>query len=114
MHDSGQFRALVERVGEFYITDKAMKNAQKKAEAAIASGDADERAAREYAQAVRRYFTGFEREARAHLRDVDKRLEQINQVHFNLTAERGVAVRRIEATQAVLQDVDRVAGAERA
>ena len=54
------------------------------------------------------YFSGFEREARAHLRDVDKRLEGLNQVNFNLTAERGVAVKRIEATQGVLA---RTAGA---
>ena len=52
--------------------------------------------------AVRRYFEGFDREARAHLRDVDRRLERSNQVVFNLTAERGVAVKRIEATQSVL------------
>jgi hypothetical protein len=103
-----EFRALVERVGRFYITDKAMKNAQKAIETALAAGEAGERARAEYLAAVRRYFTGFEKEARAHLRDVDKRLEHVNQVHFNLTAERGVAVRRIEATQAVLQDLERV------
>jgi hypothetical protein len=51
---------------------------------------------------AQRYFSGFEREARAHLRDVDRRLEELNQVIFNLTAERAVAVKRIEATQGVL------------
>lgn len=107
------FRALVARVGEFYITDRAMKNAQKRIESALAGGTLDARVKNEYVDAVRRYFTGFEREARAHLRDVDKRLEHVNQVHFNLTAERGVAVRRIEATQSVLQELDNVAGAER-
>jgi hypothetical protein len=107
------FRALVARVAEFYITDKAMKNAQKRIETTLAAGEAGEREKNEYLHAVRRYFTGFEREARAHLRDVDKRLEHVNQVHFNLTAERGVAVRRIEATQTVLQDLDNVANAER-
>lgn len=107
MPDS-DFRTLVARVGAFYITDKAMKSAQKAIEATLAAGEPDEHARAEYLAAVRRYFTGFEREARAHLRDVDKRLEHVNQVHFNLTAERGVAVRRIEATQAVLQDVERV------
>ena len=55
----------------------------------------------------------FEREARGHLRDVDRRLEQANQVHFNLAAERGVAVKRIEATQAVLAELDTL-GAQRA
>ena len=111
MPESAEFRALVARVGEFYITDKAMKHAQKKMEVALAAGDAEDRERREYLAAVRRYFTGFEREARSHLRDVDKRLEHANQVQFNLTAERGVAVRRIEATQAVLEELDGVADA---
>lgn len=112
MTASERLRALVVRVGEFYVTDKAMKTAQKKIEAALAAGMPDQRAQDEYLAAVRRYFSGFEREARSHLRDVDKRLEHVNQVHFNLTAERGVAVRRIEATQSVLQDVDYVSNAE--
>lgn len=113
MSASEEFRALVARVGEFYVTDKAMKSAQKSIEAALAGGDPGERVCSEYLSAVRRYFGAFEREARTHLRDVDKRLEHANQVQFNLTAERGVAVRRIEATQAVLQDLDRVASAQR-
>jgi hypothetical protein len=108
-----KLRALVTRVGEFYITDKAMKSAQQKMESALTRDAVDEPARREYLTAVRRYFAGFEKEARTHLRDVDKRLEQVNQVHFNLTAERGVAVRRIEATQAVLSELERVADAER-
>jgi hypothetical protein len=111
--DTDAFSGLVTRVGEFYITDKAMVSAQKKIEAALAASNAGERMKDDYLAAVRRYFTGFEREARAHLRDVDKRLEHINQVHFNLTAERGVAVRRIEATQTVLQDLESVASAKR-
>ena len=106
-------RALAARVGEFYITDKAMKTAQQKMETALASGAVDGRTRDEYLAAVRRYFTGFEKEARGHLRDVDKRLEHVNQVHFNLTAERGVAVRRIEATQSVLAELERVANVER-
>lgn len=43
---------------------------------------------------------------RAHLRDVDRRLERTNQIVFNLTAERGVAVKRIEATQSVLDALE--------
>lgn len=106
-------QALAARVGEFYITDKAMKAAQTRIEAALKSGAVDARAQDDYLAAVRRYFAGFEKEARAHLRDVDKRLEQVNQVHFNLTAERGVAVRRIEATQNVLAELERVSNIER-
>lgn len=100
------FAALVARVGEFHITDRAMKAAQQRAEEAVQRDAADARTRAEYVDAVRRYFQPFEREARAHLRDVDRRLEHANQVVFNLTAERGVAVKRIEATQGVLADVE--------
>ena len=97
---------LVARVAEFYITDKGMKKAQERIILLISHNEADKQAVRSYLEAVKAYFCGFEREAREHLRTVDKRLEQVNQVHFNLTAERGVAVRRIEATQTVLGDLD--------
>lgn len=80
-----------------------MKRAQGEIERAIAAGDVGDRQRAAYLAAVRRYFEGFGREARAHLRDVDNRLVHANQVQFNLTAERGVAVKRIEATDAVLQ-----------
>lgn len=106
--DSAALRALVSRVGEFYLTDKRMKKAQGQIEAALSSGSAPEADVRAYLAAVQSYFGGFEREAREHLRSVDKRLEHINQVHFNLSAERGVAVRRIEATQAVLHDLQQL------
>ncbi len=64
-------------------------------------------------EAVHRYFEGFDGEAREHLRDVDRRLERVNQVHFNLTAERGVAVKRIEATSSILEALRDLAGALR-
>ncbi len=100
-------KALVARVAEFHITDRALKAAQARMEHALQTGSADtERPG--YLRAVEQYFRGFEREARTHLRDVDKRLEQINQVHFNLSAERGVAVKRIEATRSVLDDLARL------
>lgn len=82
-----------------------MKRAQNEVEEALRNGPVDERVRAEYLDAVRKYFAPFEREARGHLRDVDRRLEHANQVVFNLTAERGVAVKRIEATQGVLADL---------
>jgi hypothetical protein len=97
-----ELEALATRVGAFHITDKAMLRAQREIEAALAAGEPSAEMRAQYLRAVERYFGGFEREARAHLRDVDKRLENLNQVIFNLTAERGVAVKRIEATQSVL------------
>ena len=55
------------------------------------------------------YFSGFEREARAHLADIDKRLARVSQLQFNLTAERGVTARRVEVTQGVLARLAEVA-----
>jgi hypothetical protein len=104
--------ALVAHVGNFHITDRAMRKAQDAAANALANGALEPRQRDDYLAAVRRYFAAFEHEARGHLRDVDRRLEHANQVHFNLAAERGVAVKRIEATQAVLAELDAI-GAER-
>jgi flavin-dependent dehydrogenase len=97
---------LVARIGAFHITHRATKAAQRAIEAAIRDGEVDESTLSDYLRAVRRYFAGFDREARAHLRDVDRRLERVNQIHFNLAAERAVAVKRIEGTQGVLETLD--------
>ncbi len=102
-YNERRFRELVGRVGAFYITQKKMRKAQDTIETALQNGsivnDSQQRA---YLQVVQQYFSQFEREARKQLKFVDKRLENVSQVHFNLTAERNVAVRRIEATQEVL------------
>ncbi len=108
MPDKKKFADLALRVGAFHITDRAMKQAQQRVESALATGDADNALRQTYLASVRRYFEAFSKEARAHLRDVDQRLEHVNQVHFNLTAERGVAVKRIEATEAILRAVGEV------
>jgi hypothetical protein len=97
-----RLRDLIARVGQFHVTDRAMKSAQQQAEEAAAKSALDEAEKSNYLRAVEAYFAPFEKEARAHLRDVDKRLEHANQVVFNLAAERAVAVKRIEATQSVL------------
>ena len=95
--------SLVEEVGRFYMTDRPMRRAQNVMSRILASGAAPSPGAvAAYLAAVARYFTGFEREARAHLEDLDRRLGRVSQLQFNLTAERGVAARRVEATQGVL------------
>ncbi len=99
---------LAARVGAFHITDRAMKRAQRDVERAIEAGEVDAPTRQAYLTAVRRYFEAFGREARAHLRDVDRRLVDLNQVQFNLTAERGVACKRIEATDGVLRELDAI------
>jgi IS4 transposase len=100
--DSGLLE-LIARVGAFHITQHRMREAQRRMEAAAGSGDVAETHRVHYLAEVRRYFEGFDSEARAQLRDVDRRLGRVNQIQFNLTAERGVAVKRIEATSSVLE-----------
>lgn len=103
-----RFALLVERVGNFHITDRTMRAAQDAATKALRDGKADEGVRVAYLDAVRRYFGGFEREARGHLREIDQRLAHANQVLFNLTAERAVATKRIDATREVLAQLDAI------
>jgi hypothetical protein len=97
---------LIARVGAFHVTQRRMRDAQRRIEAAAGNGDVNDALRAQYLAEVRRYFEGFDAEARAQLRDVDRRLGRVNQVQFNLTAERGVAVKRIEATSGVLEALD--------
>ncbi len=85
-----------------------MRQTQESADRAVREGTLDEELRVIYLDAVRRYFGAFEREARGHLRDVDRRLSHANQVVFNLNAERSVAVKRVEATSGVLAQLDAI------
>lgn len=89
-----------------------MLAAQRSIATALAAGDVTAAGARHYLAAVSRYFEAFEREARGHLRDLDRRLVHANQVVFNLTAERSVAAKRIEATTGVLEILAEVGSIE--
>jgi hypothetical protein len=104
-------RALVTEIARFYVSDKALRKAQQRMAALLASGEPlPEKAVRAYLSEVRRYFEGFEREARDHLSDVERRLARVSQLQFNLAAERGVTARRVEATQGVLSRVAELGG----
>ena len=94
--------ALAARVGTFHLTDRAMLRAQRAFEAALARGGPDAGETAAYLRAVRAYFTGFARDADAQLASVDRELEGLYQRQYNLAAERGVAVKRIESVQGVL------------
>ena len=102
MPDPHRLSALIAEVGAFYVTDRALKKAQASAESALAGETLDARAKTAYLAAVRSYFTGFEREAQAQLKHVDRELQKLYQLQYNLNAERSVAARRVEATQGVL------------
>jgi hypothetical protein len=108
--DGERLRTLVEEIGRFYVTDRAMRRAQERMKAALSNGDPNAREIEAYVAAVKHYFSGFEREARSHLVDVERRLAKVSQVQFNLTAERGVAARRVAATQGVLSRIEELAG----
>jgi methylphosphotriester-DNA--protein-cysteine methyltransferase len=107
--DLERLRGLVATVGAFYVRDRALERAQKEIERALAAGGPDATAVRAYLAAVERYFSGFHREAQAQLKYVDRELERLYQRQFNLTAERGVAARRVEATQGVLSSLAELA-----
>lgn len=100
-HDA--LAAFANAVGAFHITDRAMRTAQERFVRVLATspqpaaGDV-----RAYLDAVRRYFEPYAGEAAAQLRHVDRELERLYQVQYNLTAERGVVARRIEAVRGVL------------
>jgi hypothetical protein len=110
--DRTRLQALAAEVGGFHLRDRAMLRAQKKIEGLLAAaGEIPAAEAATYVAAVRRYFTGFEREARAHLLDVERRLAKVSQIQFNLSAERSVSARRIEVTQGVLSRLKEMGGA---
>jgi hypothetical protein len=108
--DADRLAGLVAAVGAFHITDKAMRAAQDLAEKAVAAGELDPAAAGAYLAAVRRYFEPYEREAKGQLRHVDRELERLYQVQFNLTAERGVVAKRVEAVRGVLDALAELRG----
>ncbi len=95
--------ALVGEISRFYIRDRKMRRAHAAMTARLEKNlPTSDRAVTAYLKTVRWYFGGFEREARAHLADVDRRLARVSQLQYNLTAERGVTARRVELTQGVL------------
>ncbi|HMD01478.1 MAG TPA: hypothetical protein VKG44_00810 [Candidatus Baltobacteraceae bacterium] len=107
--DRAKLEALVAEVGRFYVREKRMRRAQERILRALASPTLEQSQVDEYLKATRHYFAGFAREAKAHLGNVERRLAQVSQLQFNLSAERGVAARRIDATQGVLAQIEELA-----
>ncbi len=104
--DAARLRALHETIAGFYVRDRKLLRAQRDLGKALERGKPiSERAARRYLDAVERYFTGFSAEAGTQLAKLERRLAQVSQLQYNLTAERGVAVKRVAATQGVLATI---------
>jgi hypothetical protein len=100
--DNTALRALVTRVGAFYVRDRRLQRAQRAIEALLAAGEPEPAQAGAYLAEVQRYFRAFDREAALQLRRVDRELERLYLQQYNMTAERNVAAKRAEATQGVL------------
>jgi hypothetical protein len=93
--------SLLELVDGYHITDRRLLRARAQLERD--RGDAAERAFRKEA---RRYFDSLAHEAEAHLVDVDRRLDDVYQRQYNLTAERAVAERRLGGARALLRALE--------
>jgi hypothetical protein len=104
------FAELVAAVGAFHLTDRGMRGAQDRIERALAAGAVDEVATRAYLEAVGRYFEPYGREAQSQLRHVDRELERLYQLEYNLSAERGVVAKRIDAVRGVLSALAELRG----
>jgi len=100
--DTARLRALAELVGAFHLTDRTMLRAHHAFTDALGRGTPTAAELAAYLRAVRAYFTGFAKDADAQLASVDRELERLYQRQYNLAAERGVAVKRIENVQGVL------------
>jgi hypothetical protein len=100
--DRAAVAELARAVGAFHITDKTMRAAQERIDRELGAGEPDGASVRAYLDAVRRYFEPYEREAQGQLRHVDRELARLYQLQFNLTAERGVVAKRVEAVRGVL------------
>jgi hypothetical protein len=106
--DLDPLAALVRTVAGFHVTDRGLLRAQHAIERELAAGAPAPATIAAYLGATRAYFAGFDRDARAHLNGVDRELEQLYARQYNLAAERGVAVKRIEAVQGVLAQLGEI------
>jgi hypothetical protein len=104
--EAGRLRALHETIAGFYARDRKLLRAQRDLGKLLERNKPiSERAARRYLDAVERYFSEFSGEAQTQLAKLERRLAEVSQLQYNLTAERGVAVKRVAATQGVLATI---------
>jgi Lon protease-like protein len=89
--------ALTSLIDAFHITDRSLLRARERLRIeATPESDA------EFRRHALRYFRMLEREAKTHLADLDRKLDELYQRQYNLQAERGVAQRRLEGARSVL------------
>ena len=84
-------------VDAFHITDRRLLRAR-----AALERDGGPQAEKAFRKAAQQYFEALAREAEDHVAQVDRRLDDIYQRQFNLSAERAVAERRLLGAREVL------------
>jgi hypothetical protein len=109
--ERAEIAELVATVRGFHLTDRAILRAQKSIEEALALGTPTPAQSSAYLRVVRSYFERFARDAQAQLRSVDRELERLYQRQYNLSAERGVAAKRVDAVASVLARTAELDGA---
>ncbi|MDE2573259.1 MAG: hypothetical protein KGM44_12170 [bacterium] len=103
--------ALLRQIGAYRIGDRALRAALERVQASLDRGESpSQRDLDAFVREARRYFEALERESRAQIKDLDRRLDDLFQQQYNLQAERGVAHRRLLGageTLAMLVQVER-------
>lgn len=99
-------RALYERAAAFHFSDAAIRSLHERVGKALEAGAPTRELEETYRKALLRYFAGFDTQTRAQLRDLDRRLAELAQSQLNFTAERNVAVKRLENIGAMLGLLD--------
>ncbi len=99
-------RTLYERATAFHFSDAAIRSLHERVGKALEAGAPTRELEETYRKALLRYFAGFDTQTRAQLRDLDRRLAELAQSQLNFTAERNVAVKRLENIGAMLGLLD--------
>ncbi len=99
-------RTLHERASAFHFSEAAIRSLHDRVGKALDTGAPTREMEEAYRRALRRYFAGFDVQTRAQLRDLDRRLAELAQAQLNFTAERNVAVKRLENIGAMLGLLD--------
>jgi Lon protease-like protein len=88
---------LLALIDEFHITDRALVRAREQ----VRRGDGTS-AVEALRRAAAKYFGDMATEAEGHVREIDRKLDDLYQRQYNLQAERSVAERRLSGARRVL------------
>ncbi|MDH2910611.1 MAG: hypothetical protein PXZ07_11035 [Candidatus Eremiobacteraeota bacterium] len=89
-------RTLYERADGFHFSESTIRSLHERVGKALEGGSPTREMEVEYRRALLRYFASFDTQTRMQLRDLDRRLAELAQAQLNFSAERNVAVRRLE------------------